>query len=222
MVKNKQNPFISKTIATYGDSVTWYDGEHYFDSTTTPNEEVVGYQSYFKRDLEVEVINKGVSGDTTAQIFKRLKEDDLNQYDMLTIFSGINDFRDHSNLKFGEIKEIGAEFDETTFLGSYQGMLEHIQLNFPCLVTLMIIPFKVWTVENGLMPVKYRDKLVELANLYSIPYCDLYYQSGFTELTFDTFISDTDEVPYKFHPSFEGYKQIANHLVPFVRNHFIG
>lgn len=208
-----------KRCVTFGDSITWYDKQTYNINTLESGVKVKGYQSYLEEMLGLTITNQGVSGNTTPQVCTRIKAFDFTGYDLVTLMSGTNDFRDASTEQIGIIQTIGSIFDETTFIGAYQTMIESILTRYPNIRIQIFTPFMVW--RNGvLMPETYIDALKSVGELYGIPVLDLYHNSGINDLTKGLFIvDDTSKVNYQFHPSTKGYERLSmNCIVPFVEN----
>jgi len=208
-----------KTIVTYGDSITWYDGEEYLPETKEPGITVVGYQSYMRDKLDATVINRGISGYTTPEISRYIQNSNLADVYAVTILTGTNDFRDMRSESIGEISTIGSLFDNDTFIGAYQQAIEYILNNYPGIKIYLFTPIQAWEDSLGLMPETYPQAVIYLGALYSIPVCDLYHQSGINESTKSIYIVDIDELSFEFHLSTEGYAKIANIIVPFLENH---
>jgi len=207
-----------KTIVTYGDSITWYDGEEYLPETKEPGISVVGYQSYMRDKLNAIVINRGISGYTTPEISRYIQNSDLAGVDAVTILAGTNDFKDIKSEQIGEISSIGSSFDMDTFVGAYQHAIEYILNNYPETKIYLFTPVQAWEDSLGLMPETYPQAVIDLGALYSIPVCDLYHQSGINESTKSVYIVDIDELSFDFHLSTEGYAKIANIIVPFLED----
>ena len=224
---NTQNPTTStqtttkwtdKKCAAFGDSVTWYDGQTYLDATQEAGVVVKGFPSYMREELGLTVDNYGISGYTTPQICTKIKSTDISNYDMIAILAGINDFRDHASEAVGEVLPIGSTFDEATFAGSYQSMVESILTRKPDVKIYIFTPFKVWY-QNLEITEDYIDVIKEIGKTYGIPVLDLYSNSGFNKLTKSTFIvDDTEKVEFEFHPSTIGYKRISELIIPFLLN----
>jgi len=207
-----------RIYVTYGDSITWYDGEEYLAETKEPGMTVVGYQSYMRDRLDAVVINRGVSGYTTPEISRYIQNSDFASVDAVTILAGTNDFRDMRSEPFGEISPIGSPFDSDTFIGAYQQAIEYILNNYPGTKIFLFTPIQAWEDSLGLMPETYPQAVIDLGALYSIPVCDLYHQSGIDESTKSDYIVDIEELPFDFHLSTEGYAKIVNIIIPFLEN----
>ena len=210
--------WIDKKCAAFGDSVTWYDGQAYNANTKESGIIVKGFPSYMREKLGLTVDNYGISGYTTPQICAKIKGTDISNYDMITILAGINDFRDHASEAVGEVLPIGSAFDEATFAGAYQSMVESILTRKPDIKLYIFAPFRVW--YQGLeITEDYIDVIKEIGKTYGIPVLDLYSNSGYNKLTKATYIvDDLTKVAFEFHPSTLGYKQISDLIIPFLLN----
>ena len=210
--------WTGKKCAAFGDSVTWYDGQTYNLNTKESGITVKGFPSYMREELGLTVDNYGISGYTTPQICTKIKGTDISNYDMITILAGINDFRDHASEVVGEVLPIGSTFDEATFAGAYQSMIESILTRRPDVKIYIFTPFKVWY-QNLEITEDYIDVIKEIGKTYGIPVLDLYSNSGFNKLTKATFIvDDLSKVAFEFHPSTIGYKRISELIIPFLLN----
>jgi lysophospholipase L1-like esterase len=211
--------WTGKTIVTFGDSITWYDGQPYNANTKEPGIIVKGYQSYMREQLGANVINQGKSGYTTSQIKIVIQGYDFTGVDAVTILAGTNDFRDIATKVFGDIQPIGSTFDTSTYVGAYQQSIEHILGQNPEIKIYLFTQVKAWKDDYGLMPETYPQVVKDLGKLYSLSVCDLYYESGINDLTKGVYMVDGDSVAYDFHPSTKGYERMANIIVPFLENH---
>lgn len=211
--------WYEKHGVAFGDSITWYDKHTYNDKTLESGVKVKGYQSYLEEELGLIINNQGVSGNTTPQICNRIKAFNFTGYDLVTIMCGTNDFRDRATEQIGTIQPIGGSFDETTFIGAYQSMIENILNRYPTIRIQIFTPFKVWQ-SGEMMPETYIDAVKSVGELYGIPVLNLYHNSGINDLTKDVLIvDDTAKVSYQFHPSTKGYERLSlNCIVPFVDN----
>ncbi|WP_020620527.1 SGNH/GDSL hydrolase family protein [Paenibacillus daejeonensis] len=137
-------------------------------------------------------------------------------YDCLTIFAGTNDYRLHMPL--GEWKPLGSAFDEHTFFGAYQRLIEELLTRNPaCRVNL-------WTPlqrdkdgynseqpnDQGCLLVDYAAAVQTIGHLYALPVLDLYAVSGFNKLTLAHFTDD------RLHPNQAGYHRIAEVASSFL------
>ena len=227
------NFYISKTnkkrLYTYGDSITWYDGNPYNwgkENGVTAR----GYQSYLREEFWLSITNRGISGARMMQIGSRILADDLSNIDYVSITSGANDER--YNTPLGGIAPIGSSFDTSTFYGMLQKSIEHIlSMNDECKI-ILITPIRGWIYapdgyeyereEDGEITSKWADAFKEVGKLYSLPVCDWYYNSGINLLTRNVYINDPEpedgNTLYSLHPSTKGYERMAELLKETFRN----
>ena len=224
-LKNTQSAekkWKDKRIVTFGDSVTWYDGNQYGTNTKESGTTVKGYQSYMREELGATVINQGVSGNTMQQISTRIKAYDFTAVDACTIMGGTNNYRDQEEGSLGSVLPLGSTFDENTFTGSLQSSIEYILTSKPDIKLFILSPIKGWYAsesERTPMTTEIPDIIFELAELYGLPVCDLYRESGINELTESAYIVDSTAVSMRFHPSTKGYKRMSEVINPFLLNH---
>ncbi|EFU73789.1 hypothetical protein HMPREF9088_1392 [Enterococcus italicus DSM 15952] len=202
----------------FGDSITWYHGQKFLDFTKEPGVKVNGYQYYLEKELGITVKNEGVSGDTIQQICQRSLRFDFSDFSGVLYFGGVNNFNKMPDSTFGKIEEIDSDFNEETFCGAYQKMLEDVIVRYPEKRIILIIPYKVYKKELGIMPEKFPQTIKKIASLYSLSCCDLYFESGFNILNFSTYFVDDDEkVGYYFHLNNLGYEKISQNLISFLK-----
>lgn len=212
--------WLGKTIVTFGDSITWYDGNTFGESHSEIGQTAIGYQSYMRESLGCEVVNQGRSGYTMPKLLPYVKAYNYANVDAVTLTIGANDFR-MSSESLGSISTIGGEFDETTFYGSIQSAVEHILNAKPTVKLFLITPIKGWSGWNGAeeMPVAYPNAIKEIAALYSLPVCDWYSESGINALTRGVYIGDDGVATgYYLHPTNAGFKRMGDKLVSFLQN----
>lgn len=190
------------------------------DSITRAN----GYQSRVKVMLGFSrVDNRGVNGQTMAHQSKNKSTYEVGQtidygkYDLVTIFTGTNDFR--YNKRLGNVQVVGSSgFDENTFTGSYQLLIEHILSSNPKIDLVLITPpqrvhdgYDVnFTNKVGSKLIYYVNTIKVLGQMYSIPVLDLYSESGITKETMDVFTRDG------LHPNETGYERISEKMYRFL------
>jgi len=210
--------WIGRTVATYGDSITWYDGHEYGEHHSEAGETAVGYQKYLK-ELGMTIVNKGESGARMTGILSTIKADTVSGYDAVTITCGANDFRYPNVEALGQIASIGGTFDETTMYGALQSAIEWLIGQKPSLKIILITPIKGW--NNGtVMSEDYPNVFRTVGKLYSLPVCDWYDASGINELNKTTFIGDDEEeLHYQLHPTNAGFKMMGEMLKGFLAMH---
>lgn len=220
-MSGSKDRFQGKKLYCYGDSLTWYDGN---EATWGPHEgEVInGYESYIRAYLNMTVVNRGYSGETTPQIISNLTSHDITDADMLSIMGGNND--DRLSVPIGSILPYGSEFNENTVIGALQKGIEYVLANNPtCKLFLMTEPLG-WTGRSGELirvdddyPTAYRN----VAAYYGLPLLDLRITSGVNEATRNTMYldpPDTENTTYMYHPSNDGWRVISERIVAFIKN----
>lgn len=213
------NQWIGKVVATYGDSITWYDGHEFGESHSEYGETAIGYQEYMK-ELGMTVVNKGESGARMTGILANIKADTgLSGYDAVTITCGANDFRYPTTEPLGQIAAIGSTFDETTMYGALQAAIEYLIDQKPSLKIILMAPIKGWA-SGTVMPEDYPNVFRTVGKLYSLPVCDWYDASGINALNRTTFIGDDEEeLQYALHPTNAGFKMMGEMLKGFLAIH---
>ena len=192
------------------------------DSITKAN----GYQPLVKEKLGFsKVENKGMNGQTMAyqktnkSTYAIGKNIDYKKYDLVTIFIGTNDYR--YNKKLGKIQENNKNIhDESTFIGSYQMLIEKILSSNPYIDLVLITPLQRtrdgydinYTNEAGHKLIDYVNATKALGKKYSLPVLDLYSTSGFTNQSMKIYTRDD------LHPNKKGYERISDKIYRFLLN----
>ena len=207
----KNNSWENKRWITLGDSIT----------------RTGGYQKNLLETLKFSKIdNKGINGQTMAHQNKNIstwdlgKNIDYKDYDLATIFIGTNDFRYHKPL--GKIESINSDnFDDKTFIGAYQLLLNRINSSNPHAKIVLITPIQRnkdgfdihhFNEENNQL-IDYVNAIKKLAHLYSLPVIDLYAESGITSDNIKFYTKDG------LHPNEEGYKILSKIIQNFLLNY---
>lgn len=204
------NKWSEKSWLTLGDSITRANG----------------YQPIVKEKLNFsKVDNKGINGQTMAyqntnkSTYFIGKDINYKDYDLVTIFIGTNDFR--YNKKLGKVEENNKnDYDESTFVGAYQMLIEKILSSNPSVELVLITPLQRtkdgydtnYTNEEGSKLIDYVNATKALGEKYSLPVLDLYSTSGFTEQTMKIYTKDN------LHPNEEGYERIGDKMYRFLLN----
>jgi len=226
-IEMKKDTSLSKLkCATFGDSITWYDGNAY-NWGKEQGRTAVGYQSYMRKYLGMNVTNFGYSGYTMPQIIAQLKAKQLKNYDLITITSGANDERCGTAL--GEIKPIGSNFNTNTYIGALQSGIEYAQKNSPDAKILLITPIYGWfyapngydrnprPTTDGVVTDIWANAMKEVAELYGLPVCDLYEKGGFNINNRLIYMNDPEpnngNYLYSLHPSSTGYQRMAAEIM---------
>ena len=208
--------FYGKRMITYGDSLTWYDGQT-FNTGAEQGNTCYGYQSYLRSYYGATILNLGQSGYTTPQIYGTITATtaDLSIIDYIIFMPSIfND--DRIGVQPGTVQPIGGTFDTNTTAGAMQASIEYLLTANPALRIVIMVEPMGWTYRNGaphlcnaLLPVTIR----QVAELYGLPIVDLWNESGINELTRNTFYNDPPFEDgndwYMYHPNNYGWKRLS-------------
>lgn len=228
--KNDSPKLAGKTIACFGDSITWYDGQVY-NWGKEEGKTAIGYESYLRQMLDMHVHNFGLSGNTMPMILENaIKRTDIDYsiYDYVTITSGANDER--CNTPLGTVQPFGTAYDTTTFIGALQSGIDHILSINKDVKILLCTPIMGWIyapngyeyerTENGIVTEKWANAIKEVAKAYSLPVCDWYNESGINLWTRINYMNDPEPIThggdntyYSLHPTTSGYKRMADLLM---------
>ncbi len=227
-----------KTCATFGDSITWYDGNVY-NWGKECGKTAIGYQHYMREELKIKVNNCGISGWTMPMIIHELmtQGEMIESLDYLTIMSGANDERHGTPV--GELKAKGSCFDISTYIGALQAGIEYALSVNADIKIMLFTPIQGWIYApegydegnpqtvDGRVTEKWASAVKAVAELYSLPVCDLYYESGIDYNNIESRIRYmNDPEPnngnnlYSLHPSTEGYRLIGKRIVEAFSNAF--
>lgn len=221
--------WAGKKFVTFGDSITWYDGNRYINTHIEKGQLAKGYQSYMRERLGCIIDNQGVSGYNMTEIWmNRISGFDFDKVDAVTITSGANDHK--NGILPGVVLPIGSTFDVNTYAGAIQASVEKIIIENPDAKIFLITPVQGWYNEKNTTNVPgpynmemtiskdYVDVMKEIGLLYGLPVCDLFNLTGINDLTRPTFIGDKETMPYYLHPTNKGYERMAEILIPFLGN----
>lgn len=230
--KNKRYLSHGDSITWYdGQGYLW--GEHKGEIATgyqTIMKELLGLS--YNRATD----NKGRSGYTIAHNYEGSHDGsdnlvdviadvniDYTAYDLCTILGGTNDYRRATPL--GELGQTGDDYeslDTDTFYGAYRKCVEYILTAAPDIRLVLITPFQrdpysAWSSyeatydgnkpnAEGLKLIDYVNAVKMIGKMYGLSVCDLYSNSGITELTLSTYTIDG------LHPNDDGFKRIGEVL----------
>jgi len=213
------NQWYGKSAQMFGDSIVWYDGHPQPDGTTA-----IGYPTLLKESLEFnEVANLGISGapiargKTTDNGSGNCIETKYEPCDLVIIEGGTNDFK--LDVELGVIDKVGAVFDKTTTTGALQSAIESIFKSKPDQLITLMTPlqrnkdgYDIYNKNNaGYTLNDYREAILEIGRLYSIPVWDGYSSSGINMLNLDTLTLDG------LHLNNVGYRSVTERLTSFLQ-----
>ncbi|WP_221566063.1 SGNH/GDSL hydrolase family protein [Alkalihalobacillus sp. TS-13] len=220
------NDWKGKSMVIFGDSIQWQDGKPYGQGDIGAI--AVGMGTIIQRKLGFsEYDNQGVSGVPMAEgtvngegthqaILDYLSFSDK---DLVIIAAGTNDFK--LNVPIGELGGIGnPSVDPLTFYGAYHEAVEHILTVKPTIRIVLCTPLQR---DNNGYDVNHKNasghKLIDyvkaiqfIGDMYGLPICDLYRNSGITELTFSTFLMDG------LHPNDLGYQRMGGYTSGIIQS----
>lgn len=214
---NKTNKLYNKKILYSGDSICY--GVGYKD----------GYAGIIAQNTNSAFINYGVGdatlasgttfsdGTTRYHICEHIQDMD-DSADLICFEGGINDC--WNAVPLGEIDITSAErfineLDTTTFAGALESIFRQSIEKWAGTPICFIIVHKVKNIEVQGFD-NYHDMIIKVCNKYSIPYCDLYLNSGFNcgiSTLSNNYTSNADAV----HPNKEGYDR---YYVPQIQTLF--
>ena len=170
------SPLKGKKWCAIGDSLT--------DSATLNGDK--NYVDFITDDTGVMSVNKGIGGtgylnnnngaDTT---FYDRRSDFPKDADIYTFFGSFNDMSLFNDDSIGNIDSS----DTTTLMGAMSLAIRAIGYLNASAVVGVILPtpwasYNSTSISKSVKPEKYIKALIDVCNKYSIPYLDLYHQSG--------------------------------------------
>ena len=220
-----QHTWSNKSYISHGDSITWQDGKEYIQGEHI-GEIAKGYQTVLQENTGLDrIYNQGKSGWSMATVNGNgvvntiIAVSSYFQFDLCTIACGTNDFK--LNVPLGTIGVIGdVTFDDTTFYGAYRKAVEYILMNSPKIRLVLMTPLQRnnsgydvnYINSAGHKLIDYVNAVKEIGEIYGLPVCDMYRNSGFTKLTLNTYTMDG------LHPNDVGYKRMGDYLTQFLNS----
>lgn len=197
-------------ILFQGDSIT--DCHRKRDDLTDLGEGYVVYtvealKSKYE-SIDFEFINRGISGNRTAELLARIDEDLVAiQPDIVTILLGINDTW-HKYM-------IGLDTPIEVFESNYEKILENIKEKTNAKI-IMIEPFLLYNMGKDNMRADLNEK-IDCVRRLALKYADAFLplDADFVAATVSGTIN-TDLSPDGVHPGEAGKKLIAEKLVPII------
>lgn len=214
-----------KKYLSHGDSATWQDGKAYTQGSHV-GETARGYQTVLKEKLKLaDVNNQGryscpmavVNGNGVVNTVKAIA--DYTAYGLCTIECGTADFK--QSVPLGSPGKIGdSGFDTATFFGAYREAIEYILSSSPAVRLVLMTPlqcsnnsYDVNTVNSaGYKLINYVNAVRQLGQMYGLPVCDMYANSGITQLTMPYYTIDG------LRPNDLGYERMGSALAGFLKS----
>ena len=177
--------YKGKKWISCGTSITWYNA-HTYSAGLHTGELCRGYQYHVCKALGLLLTNDGISGSTlgnksTSSFINRYTSIDWTAYDLVTIEYGVNDLG--SVITVGESTE---DANTDTFAGCLKTVLDYIISQNPTIRIVLCTDPDVRgssVNSNGNYLEDYTKVTKEIANLYRLPVCDWFYNSGISDLT---------------------------------------
>lgn len=173
-------------------------------------------------DASAEWLYENDDGRDISPIINRLKNNPISSADVVTLFSGTNDWAG------GTAKGVVNDGNSSTLLGAISLIIEMLLAAKPTLKIFVFTPVVRWLDYSGMStsdPSNFSDvktsssrTLKELAGwiaegvqLLHIPVCDFYNALGWNQYNFGAYFLDTDGT----HP-YKGFNSIAKRMCGFL------
>lgn len=128
--------------------------------------------------------------------------------DIITIALGTNDYSGKCPL--GTIEDTGIQTAESyTFYGCYKGIIEKMYAVYGVVPIVLITPTQRTDGENL---ERYADAIIEIAEYYSFPVCDLYHHGGLPVCALGK-----DYTADGLHLTYEGHQIVANKIADTMK-----
>lgn len=112
--------------------------------------------------------------------------------DLCTIMGGTNDC---NNITAGKIGEIGTK-DTTTYLGSYQTIIEGLLAKNPKMRIIMIKPPRRYDIDASSALETIGECIDKLHEYYGIPVIDAYNDLGMNEFNYTSYLKEDDKLHF--------------------------
>ena len=224
-IKAKLSKLYGKKLAVDGDSITYGQGYR------------GGYAKLIGEEYRMTVQNNGVNGGTLAKGTKTSAGQDRHwicdgianldaDADYVIISGGINDFFNAVPIGTLSVNKYNSAIDDTTVIGATERICRELIDRFATKKIGFILTHSAndWYRKNSSGTtsttsnlVTYHDAIISALKKYSIPYCDLFYESCFsTEVTsLKQYTANGDGI----HPTEEGYRLFyVDKIVSFLES----
>lgn len=204
----------NKKINCLGDSITAGAGNDGY-----------GWVEFLRENFpEAEIRKYGVSGSTVSICSKRKEkpfverfEEMDKDFDLTIVFGGINDFI--NSVPLGEMGNGNLE----TFCGALEHIVTNLQKYNPTGQVMLITPMRVnrfkqypcWNEKNedNHTLLDYRNKLLEIAEYYSVPVLDFY---SLAHINAECSEMRDGVLPDGLHPNKLGHQRMARKISQFI------
>ncbi len=213
-----ESKYANKKFVVFGDSRTWYDGKTYTNNCKDEwkGKTCIGFQTYLRNYLNINTVNEGVSGENSIQICSRIRNYDFSSCDCILLCGGVNDTSD----TIGTLEDIGSSFNTNTVYGAWQSAIEYILTNYPDKKIFVVIPAIAWrNVSDTVFPYDRAEVKKNVAELYNLPYCDLYKTLGINIINRDYYYADNVETTnWHLHFNDYGNEIVGMLLAAYINN----
>ena len=215
------NPLANKTILFSGDSVC----AGFIDNGDGTYGKQYGWAELIKENNPTCIMKNYGQGGTTVAIQKGRTDSILERVDKMyteypnadyiILEGGVNDCYQKEQVKLGAVTEgYSDSFDTSTFCGALEQLFKNSILKWKGKKIGYIALFKVPTATNFK---EYMNKAKLICEKWSIPYIDLYNESGFEY--------NIEEIKEKYsygggglHPNVDGYKIITPKIESWIKS----
>ena len=177
-----------------------------------------GYQNYVVNKLKCTLSNYGVEGWKITSGVNAILDRNYTNVDLVTIAYGVNDAREGSVLgTLGGYSD--TTFDTSTFTGAYRTAINHILNDNPNCKIILMTPIQRGFINNfgtdtvnsqGLTMNDYRERIFEIAKIYSLPVCDCFAETEINNYNIKQLTIDG------VHPNNAGYKCMGKLLCNII------
>lgn len=166
--------------------------------------------------------NYAISGTKMAAALNGRVAADYANAHLVTIAFGTNDYNGAGSaggVPIGAITDAPSVANGSSFYANGRYVIETLLAWNPALALAMYTPFRRGndTAPNtlGYVLKDYRDAIIALAAMYSIPVCDMYMEAGFNSFNFATYMYQGDGL--NLHPSNTGFSErVINRSARFL------
>ncbi|ENX30021.1 MULTISPECIES: SGNH/GDSL hydrolase family protein [Acinetobacter] len=210
--------WLGKKWLTLGDSITargWYQ-PHVVSE--------LGLASYVNFGVGGTTLARKTTSDTTAMSVRYEGMDATA--DLITVWGGVNDFGYSYGSNTGTVLGIMGDTSIDTVYGALKTIIEGLITKYPLAKIAFIITPPVSSGmgmrspnAKGFRLEQYCQAVREVCEYYSIPYLDLYKQSGINEKNINIMTSNVSgTAPDGLHPSALAMERIAKKMSAFLRD----
>lgn len=201
--------------------------------------------------LKMETISYAVNGSEFNNVLdqaRKVLEEQNQNFDLLIIFAGTNDFNSNINMgewfseERGQVNRNGQMVEclhrtpiinDTTFKGRLNELALFLKRHFPKKQIIFLTPIhrafarfcanniqpdESWANENDLYIDDYVEAIKEACNIWSFPVINLNAECGIYPIEEAQAIYFHDKMSDRLHPNAEGHKRMAKTIASHLRN----